>query len=170
MKLSDLIHQNNWLSIEMTFRKLFQSNEDDINAHKEAFGKLLLLPVESSDIQIEIRHIKDDEEEYFEVCGIEKIKDNGEEKTENLAIEFTPWSEWLGMQISKVTEKNYNELEIISHCLYEMTYAGFTEEEIQNEFSKFKSTVEEYENMTEDEKNKNTISLDELMKNNGIEH
>jgi len=170
MKLSDIIHRNNWLSIEMTFRKLYQSEEDDINAHKEAFDELLLLPEESSDIQIEIRHIKDDEEEYYEVCGIEKIQENGEEKTEHLAIEFTPWSEWLGMEISKDTEKKYNELEIISHCLYEMTYAGFTEEEVQNEFSKFKNTVEEYENMTEEEKQKNTISLDELMKKYGIEH
>jgi len=170
MKLSDIIHGNNWLSIEMTFRKLYQSEEDDINAHKAAFDELLLLPEGSSDIQIEIRHIKDDEEEYYEVCGIEKIQENDEEKTEHLAIEFTPWSEWLGMEISEETEKQYNELEIISHCLHEMTYAGFTEKEIQNEFSKFKTTVEEYENMTEEEKQKNTISLDELMKKYGIEH
>ncbi len=170
MKLSEIIHRNNWLSIEMTFRNLYQSDEDDINAHKEAFEKLLLLPEESSNIQIAIRHIKEDEDEYYEVSGIETTMDKGEEKTEHLSIEFTPWSEWLGMQISKETENKFNELEIISHCLYEMTYAGFTEEEIQNEFSTFKSTVEEYKNMTEEEKKKNTISLDELMEKYGIKH
>jgi hypothetical protein len=170
MKLSEIIHRNNWLSIESTFRNLYQSDEDDINAHKEAFEKLLLLPEESSNIQIAIRNIKEDEDEYYEVSGIETTKDKGEEKTEHLAIEFTPWSEWLGMQISKETVSKFNELEIISHCLYEMTYAGFTEEEIQNEFSTFTSTVEEYKSMTEEEKKKNTISLDELMKKYGIKH
>lgn len=154
----------------MTFRKLYLSDEDEIDAHKEAFEKLLRLPDEPSDIQIDIRHIQDDGEDYYEVCGLEKIEEKGEEKTEHLAIEFSPWSEWLGMQISEDTEKEYNELEIISHCLYEMTYAGFTEEEIQNEFSKFVNTVGEYKNMTEEEKQKNTISLDELMKKYGTEH
>lgn len=164
MKLSDLIHRNNWLSVETTFRGLYESNDDVVNAHREVFEELLQLSEQASDLQIEIRHIKNEDEEYHEVCGIKEFNENGEEKTEAYAIEFRPWSEWLGMPITTDTENNYNELEIISHCLYEMTFVGFTEEKIQHEWAKLQSTIEEFEQMSEEEKQKNTISLDDLLK------
>jgi len=169
MKLSDLIHRNNWVNVETTFRKLYQLDEEVVNAHRDVYENLVQLVEQTSDLQLEIRHIKNDDEEYHEVCGIKKVTENGEKKSEAYAIEFKSWSEWLGMPITTYTEKNYNELEIISHCLYEMTFVGFTEEKIQHEWTKLKSTIEELEQMSDEERQKNTISLDDMLKKFGIE-
>ncbi len=83
---------------------------------------------------------------------------------ESYAIEFVPWKEWLGMTINKDTLVEFNELEIISHCLYEMTFVGYNEEEIQEQFSAINDSMEEYKNMTDEEKKMNTKSLDDLLK------
>ena len=87
-----------------------------------------------------------------------------EDINDALAIEFTSWDRWLGMHIDPLTLKEFSEPEIICHCLNEMTYAGFEEEEIQAEFSKLKSIVDEYKALTPVEKATQTISLDELKK------
>jgi hypothetical protein len=45
-----------------------------------------------------------------------------------------------------------------------MTFMGFDQEEIKNELDKIKEAVDDYKNMTEEEKNIKSISLDDLMK------
>ena len=81
-----------------------------------------------------------------------------------LALEFTPWDEWLGMDIDQSSLKDFSSYEIICHCLDEMTFMGFDQEEIKNEMDKIKEAVADYKNMTEEEKNTKSISLDDLMK------
>lgn len=56
------------------------------------------------------------------------------------------------MDIDPNTLKTFSKLEIISHCLYEMTFIGFEEEEIQAEMDRINDTVEEIKNMTDEEK------------------
>ena len=68
------------------------------------------------------------------------------------------------MGLATETTNNFNELEIIAHCLYEMTFCGYTEEEIKEQFDTFNDRVEEYKNWSEEEKKENTITLDELIK------
>jgi hypothetical protein len=79
-------------------------------------------------------------------------------------LEFTRWSEWLGMQIDKTSIKNFTELEIISRCLFEMTFMGFDENEIQEELNKINNTTKEYKLLTEEEKRIKTISLEDFKK------
>jgi hypothetical protein len=66
------------------------------------------------------------------------------------------------MDIDENTLQDFTELEIIAHCLYEMTFMGFEEEEIQPELDKLKGIADEYKNMSDEEKKENTISLDDL--------
>ena len=148
----------------MTFIKLYKDQEENIALYKEVFEKLRLLKESQSEYQIGFSLIEDDEGDYTEVYGIEMNINNNFDPLERFAIEFNPWKEWLGMEISKETAKNYNELEIISHCLYEMTFYGFTEEEIQNEISKLNKIKEEYDSMSEEDKKKHTKTLDELLR------
>lgn len=68
------------------------------------------------------------------------------------------------MTLSSNTLKQFSELEIISHCLYEMTFMGYDEKEIQKQLSIIKTTVEEYKNMTAEERQNNSKSLDNFLK------
>jgi hypothetical protein len=120
---------------------------------------------EDSAIEIVVAQQKDDfdGEEYVDVSGKYKHPKNEEEKFSQ-AIEFTAWSKWLGMDISEESLLHFSELEIISHCLYEMTFVGFEEEEIQEEFNTIENSIEDYKNMTNEEKDANTTSLEDLLK------
>lgn len=129
------------------------------------FEKLLLMDVKDSAISIDVVQQKDDFDgsAYVDVSGSYKYPKNEEEKFSQ-AIEFTPWNQWLGMEISSESFVNFSELEIISHCLHEMTFMGFEEEEIQDELKSIENTIEDYKNMTDEEKDSNTTSLDEFLK------
>ena len=80
-----------------------------------------------------------------------------------LLIEFTPWREWLGMEINGSTLKQFNETEILSHCLCEMTYAGFNEGENQNESLLFDKAAIEYEKLTDNGRKEISKSFDNLL-------
>ena len=41
------------------------------------------------------------------------------------------WAEWLGMEIDPDTLTRYTEPDIIAHCLWEMTFFGYTLEDIR---------------------------------------
>ena len=100
---------------------------------------------------------------YVGVSGRKKDSANdGHEITPFYAIEFTPWDEWLSMEIDSNTISEFAELDIIAHCLYEMTFIGFDETKIQGELNHLDKTAEAVENMTEEEKTR-LITIDKLI-------
>lgn len=57
------------------------------------------------------------------------------------APDFTPWNVWLGMDIaSKSFEFKFEE--IAAHCLWEMTYYGFSETKIESTYKKLADAFE----------------------------
>jgi len=169
IKLYDLIKSNNWLSVEMTLRRLYPDQKSMTDEIRNVFEKLKFLEPEESDMTIVLTEYDSDTDDdseietYVDVSGRKKENDNNS-LTDSYAIEFVVWKKWLGMDLLTETTNNFNELEIIAHCLYEMTFYGYTEEEIKVQFDTINDSIEEYKNMTEDEKKENTITLDELMK------
>ena len=169
MKFQELIKTNDWPSVELILVSLYPDQEKSIEAYKDIFQKLQEITPTESDMQIVLEQQFDEEtlaESYVHVSGRQPKPDDPNE-TEDFAIEYVPWSEWLGMSIHPDSLKEFNQLEIISHCLYEMTFAGFDEEKIQQQMSDMEKSVEEYKNMTEEEKRANTRTLDELF--NGLD-
>jgi len=165
MKFKKLIQSNSWLSVATILLKLYPDEEKNISGYQKVFEQLLFMHPEDSEILIVVAHQKDDfdGEEYADVSGKYANPKNEEEEFLQ-AIEFTPWNKWLGMEISPENLLHFSELEIISHCLYEMTFAGFEEEEIQEELNSMAKSIEDYKNMTDEEKKANTTSLEHLMK------
>jgi hypothetical protein len=163
MKLHELIKSNEWLSIELTFSKLYPNQQESIENYQLVYEALKFLQPVYSDIKIALYQYYDDNglPSVVDVSGINP-NPKPEDITNGLAIEFTSWDKWLGMDIAPLTLKEFAEIEIICHCLDEMTYAGFEEEKIQAEFDKLKSIVDEYKALTPEEKAKQNISLDEL--------
>ena len=165
MKLIELIRQNSWLSVELTLLNIYPEEKKNISGYEEIFGQLETMPVIETEMIIVIKRVIDDydKEEYIDISGRKKNEQKDQEEQEiSYALEFTPWSNWLGMQIDKNSIKNYTELEIISHCLFEMTFAGFEENEIQEEINKINDTIDEYKSLTEEEKKTKTISFEDF--------
>lgn len=124
----------------------------------------MALPPADSQMSIVVKHCKDefDGEEYIDVSGIHQQPQSEEERC-SYAIEFTPWKEWLGMEIHPNSLADFSELEIIAHCLYEMTFVGFEEEDIQEELQHINQISEDYKNMSDEDKKANTTTLEDII-------
>ena len=163
MKLKDLIDSNNWLGIKLILLELYPDQESMLDGYQNVFEQLKFSQPRNSDMSIVlIEHNSEDEDEsYVDVSGRKKSKDE-DMLTDSYAIEFVEWREWLGMDLAPETIDNFTELEIIVHCLYEMTFISFDETEIKLELDTLEERVEEYRNLTEEEKKEKTISLEEF--------
>ena len=163
MKFYEIIRSNNWLTIELTFLKLFPDQKESIENYRLVYEALKFLQPLETDIEIVLYPYYDDDGllSVVDVSG-RNLHPNPKDITIGVAIEFTSWNKWLGMSIAPLTVREFSEPEIICHCLNEMTYAGIEEEEIQTEFSKLKFIVDEYKALTPEEKAGQTISLKNL--------
>ncbi len=160
-----LIKSNAWLSIELTLLELYPDEKENLSGYQKMFNQLQLLSPTPTEISIVVKWETDDFDntKYVDVSGKYNNPKTEEEKFSQ-ALEFTPWSEWLAMEIADESLQDFNELEIIGHCLYEMTFVGFEEEEIQEKIQDIEAEAEKYKNMTEEERKENTTSLDDLLK------
>lgn len=165
MTLKELIDRHHWLSIESELTRLYHDEETRLDAYQDVFYQLRILKPEPSSITIRLSEIVDEDESYVDVDGyytdgrVDKHSGN-----DALALDFTPWNQWLGMPINTRAFEEFTELEIIAHCLYELTFIAFDQEEIKGQLNGLRKTVDEYENMTPEERKKNTTSLEDFLK------
>lgn len=145
MTLKKLLQTNSWLSIAAILKHLYPNETSDLSGYKEVFEKLLLMDSKNSDISIDVVKQKDDfdGEDYVDISETYKNQKNQKERFSQ-AIEFTPWNQWLGMEISPESFIHFSELEIFSHCLYKLTFIGFEQEDIRDESGRIESTIENY--------------------------
>jgi len=167
MKFKDLIDSNNWLSVKLILTELYPDQEKMLNEYENVFQLLKLLQPVDSDMSIVLTEREDDFDDenepstYIDVSGIKKQKEENS-IADSYALEFVEWKKWLGMDFVSETTDNFTELEIIAHCLYEMTFISFDENEIKQQLETLDQQVEEYKNMTEEERNEKTTSWEEL--------
>jgi len=167
MKFVDIIKSNSWLSVETIFLQLYPDEKDSIIGYEKVFNNLRIMKPIKTDITILVNNEFDDfdKQEYVNVSGYKNIPNRSiNDLTDSLALEFTPWEEWLGMDIDNDSLSVFPELEIICHCLFEMTFFSFEQEEIQKELSRLNDLVDEIDNMTEEEKKEKLIPFDEVKK------
>ena len=143
MKFKEIIiKNNNWAGVKKMLLKLYPDQKGNISSYKKVFNKLQVLEPTEQDFSILARWVKDDEEnDYVIVSGYyNSDKDADGQPTEDYALDFTPWSKWLGMDIDQNTLKTFSELEIIAHCLYDLTFYGFDEDTIQEALKEYKDS------------------------------
>lgn len=136
MTLKDLVLTHTWPSISTKFIKIYPDAEQSLAGYKAVFKKLLQIESEKIDMFLIIRTITSDDENYVDVSGLHKQPKTKEDHYPQ-GIEFVPWRNWLGMKIHQESLDKFSEQDIIIHCLYEMTFVGFSEEYIQNALKKF---------------------------------
>jgi hypothetical protein len=135
MQLVDLVRAYDWRMVLPTFRRLFP------NAHMEnhavVFERLRFMEARPSRVVLLIEVVDEpDNDPWVNVSG-----SDGKNK---YAIDFTPWAEWLGMEIAPLTRDIFGPAEVISHSLHEMTFAGFDEKKIQGIVEDAHATYEQF--------------------------
>lgn len=170
MKFSTLIKSHHWLSVELTLLSLYPDQKESIDGYRIIFERLQIIePVIDEMLIVLSEHPCDIDEQndsastYVDVSG-RKLIPEPDSLTDSYALEFVKWENWLGMDLAPETIENFNELEIIAHCLYEMTFCGYDQDDIQAQLASINSTAEEYQNLSEEEKEQQTISLEDFLK------
>jgi len=97
--------------------------------YSKAFKELKTLTPDTSDITIRVHHVIDDiiPEEIDEYDTVDGLKE-GESMSYGLMI--FPWRQWLGSEVLSETIDMYSESFITAHCLFEMTWMGFTSSDV----------------------------------------
>lgn len=118
------IEMHSWEEIKVSLESLYPHGHADISAYEKVFAILPQLEVEVSDLRLTIEEIDDP------CTSSSMVSVVGENDEHSYAIEFTKWEQWLGMEVNQSTLREYSELEIIAHSLWEMTFVGYSQEAI----------------------------------------
>jgi len=127
MILKELMQKFSWEQISVRFFELYPPYNEDIPPVFEPVWKELdrLLPLSiKSDITIFI-----DPCEY----GYDVYGQNGTMNEYTGKLESFAWEEWLEMSISKKTFDEFPEIDIVCHCISEMTTLGLDQKTIEEE-------------------------------------
>jgi len=121
----EILEQTHWLDGQNQIIKVRPKQENNLVGYANVYYSLFdLTPAENLSGCTIVIYLAEDTEgnEYYTVSG---LKDG-----EKYAIEYTPWEEWLGFYIDEELFSTMSLEEIVAYCLYEMTWGGYTQEDI----------------------------------------
>ncbi|WP_299680826.1 DUF6557 family protein [uncultured Dokdonia sp.] len=132
MTLKELVEKNNWEGIESILIKSYPDLKRKTSYFHNVYIELTKMNPIHCNLILYIRKINSkNEDDDITVSGIGEPHELG--NTYN--ISGINWKKWLRMEIHPETIKNFNESEIIVHSLYEMTFLGFSENEIKTKLN-----------------------------------
>lgn len=182
MKFKELLDDVTWMQIEEVLIRIYKVNPHNLEGYMSVVQKLSNMTPKESNMRICIDWVPPDDrfndEGYWNVHGrngtLHKDTDDAElfpnadedflNSEVTYAIEFNKWAEWLGMEIDTNTANNINlmKADIVAHALWEMTFCGYEEEEIQDKADELKERAEEVKNMSDEELKKNCCTIEEF--------
>lgn len=138
------------------------------------------MQVAASDMRIVVQESftpEIDDAPYVEVVGSDgtlnrdskdfhHYKDRVDEAFANAEVQYslsmTPWNEWLAMEIDTSSLNAFTQPQIAAHCLWEMTFHGFDEADVDAMRSELQRRVDELDAMTEEEREKFLIPAEKV--------
>lgn len=136
MKLYDLIRKYQFEDVFKCLKKIDKRSHR--KSYLSAWNELLILEPAIGKFGggfIEVEEVIEEEgEDWINVTGfypsqVGKPTAFGISYNGYYGLDFTDWQEWLGLEIKNLT--NLSDIEVLANILWEMTYSGFTQEQIQ---------------------------------------
>ena len=139
----DIVKTCSFKSVKESLLSLYPEQKKNINGYKDVFETLRLMRprYNNEGMLIDIRRVGKGKNAYFAVSGI-CLK---EDVQQLYALEYTPWSKWLGYEVDQATLKKMPGEDIVAHCLWEMTFVGFTQKEIRIKLALLRKQVKDIE-------------------------
>lgn len=123
---------------------------EDVAAHGDMVERLLRLkPMPQTDTppitQIVITAIhRRGQGVWHDVTGLAGGSD------QSYAIEFMRWEHWLDLPV-KLVRCDLTPAQIVAHCIYEMTFCGFEQDDIQDRHDRIKDMAREVQAETDND-------------------
>lgn len=139
--LKDIVRACIFKNVKNALLMLYPDQRRNINGYKNVFETLIHMRPECNKegMVIDIKRVGRGKNAYFSVSGI-CLKNNIQQ---SYALEYTPWSKWLGYEVAKNVLKKMAKEEIIAQCLWEMTFMGFTQNKIRRKLNSLKKRAKD---------------------------
>lgn len=148
MNLSTIFANTEWTSLFGVFSKFYPTYIDRENLFAAAYREIRALTPVASEMEICVEVTLDaDTPGAYDVsvygrdgsCFPQQEHLPEVERVQaRFNLSYTPWEEWLGMSAAQETLAAYKTSEIAAHCLWEMTYLGFSSVAIQRQMDELK--------------------------------
>ena len=143
MRFAEILKLAAWTESESCLRRHYCKDELDVDdpdefvlAHEHVYLTLHELLPQPNHTMIVIDAHEEDGVEDVDVYGIKPGFDDA------WSLAFTRWERWLGMEIAPSTLQRFSPSEILAHCLYEMSFYGYNQEEIQGRLKEVEGRAE----------------------------
>ena len=126
-KLKELAKQTKWKEVKKTLLFYYPDQKKSIEEYKKVFEKVQQMPdlKTKKGEYIDIIRLTDSFEKEMEYYNVAIRQDK---ITDRYAMDFTPWKIIANLPVKR---NNLLTASIVSQCLWEMTFHGFHEKEIQ---------------------------------------
>ena len=142
---------------------MYTDTDRNLEGYRIVLDKLKEITPEENSFEIVLQTIEEEgEESYVHVNATDLSLKPTDEFSGSRSLMGTPWCKWLSMPISKESKENFKEIEIIAHCLWEMTFCGFDDESIQEFNDKLDDEMDEFESLNSEERMEKYTSFDEI--------
>ena len=131
MTFAEVLERSLWGEVEAELLYSYPDAESELGKFETVFRSLLYLTPVDSSLRIVISEAKE-AGELPEVSGRDDASEfkNGDSEDIEYALDFQPWDEWLGMSIDPLALQTLGLARVAAHCLYELTFWGFSESEV----------------------------------------
>ena len=130
MILKDLLPKTNFEEIWSIILKYQPDQEVNKSGYETVYAQLKdiepSVKTEGDEYLLQVKIESFDEGDCLIAHGVEYVE--GQEYPNYYALEYLPWSKWLGCTMEKETVDKLSPNEIYAGCLFEMTWCGFTED------------------------------------------
>ena len=132
MTVHEILLRQTWSDVKQAFLKLYPHHPGNIKHRKgysRVFKKVQTLKPIIKEAELVIKDVSSEENpNYFDVYELEKTADG---TLQDYSLMGGGWAEIMGITVSESLVQQFGEPAIVAHCLYEMTWCGFTEEKIR---------------------------------------
>lgn len=167
--LLDLLKRNSIADVLLRIVDLYPDQASFFKDYEAQYTKCLGLTPVPCDMRIMVYTTKPDEffpeeEPSVDVSGTrggtrreDWVREHGDkpldmdpthhswDEPEHYGLSMTPWAEWVGMVVEEPSLAEFPEVDILAHCLWEMSWHGFDEEDAANVLTSLKASIDEYD-------------------------
>lgn len=120
--------------------KLYPDQKKNKKGYLVTLSELRNLEPIITEMEIDITLVENQGDPYIDVHGLKE--------GETYALSYTYFEEWLGYTINEYVFKDFKDIDILAHCIWEMTWNGFTNKQIKEKIELLNDRIKE---ISEDE-------------------
>lgn len=139
---------------------LYPDQIDSRDGYVSMYHKIKTLEPKETTMRVVIDRVQQaydnpeiDDDDYINVSGIDPTSEENEfwQSGEDItwAIEYNPWSEWIAMDVEVRTddERCASNAKVLAHIIWEMSWAGYTEEEVEDQMNEIKKASDDLDEL-----------------------